>query len=86
MITIKSNIINILGWYGVAATLGAYALVSFSILAPTSLWYQALNFTGALGVTVETYYKKDYQPFWLNLVWMLIAFVAIVSIIVHLKV
>lgn len=42
--------------------------------------YQFINFTGALGITVETYYKKDYQPFWLNLIWMLIAAVAILSI------
>ena len=75
---------GILGWYGVVATIAAYVLVSFLVLSPTSLIYQALNLTGALGVTIETYYRKDYQPFWLNLIWMLIALVAIVSIVVHL--
>jgi len=79
----KKSLIGVLGWYGVAATVGAYILVSFSLIAPTSLVYQFLNFTGALGITVETYYKKDYQPFWLNLIWMLIAAVAISSIIIH---
>jgi len=84
-VKIKEIFIDVVGWYGVVATIGAYILVSFLILSPTSLVYQALNLTGALGVTIETYYKKDYQPFWLNLIWMLIAFVAIISIFVHLK-
>ncbi len=77
----KKTFIETLGWYGVVATIVAYALVSFSLLSPTSLLYQSLNFTGALGVTVETYYHKDYQPFWLNLIWAFIALVAIGSIV-----
>jgi hypothetical protein len=72
---------GLLGWYGVIATIVAYILVSFLILPPTSLWYQSLNLTGAVGVTIETYYQKDYQPFWLNLIWAIIAFVAIVNLI-----
>lgn len=77
-------IIGWLGWYGVVATILAYILVSFSLLSANGLLYQGLNFTGALGVTVETYYKKDLQPFWLNFIWMLIAAVAIISILIHL--
>ncbi|HEX8946680.1 MAG TPA: hypothetical protein VF829_00485 [Candidatus Paceibacterota bacterium] len=76
-----SSTIEILGWYGVVATILAYALVSSSVLAPTSLWYQGLNFTGAVGVTIETWYRKDYQPFWLNLIWALIALVALGGIL-----
>ncbi len=71
---------GILGWYGVAATIAAYILVSFLVLSPTSIWYQALNLTGALGVTVETYYRRDYQPFWLNLLWAVIALVALANL------
>ncbi len=70
-----------LGWYGVVATIVAYILVSFLIVPPTSLWYQALNLTGAIGVTIETYYRKDYQPFWLNLIWAIIALAAIINLI-----
>lgn len=72
-----------LGWYGVAATVLAYILVSFSLISPTNWLYQLLNFTGALGITIETYYKKDYQPFWLNFIWMLIAAAAIISILLR---
>jgi hypothetical protein len=81
----KNGFISFLGWYGVIATVGAYILVSFFSVAPTGLVYQLLNLTGALGITIETYYKKDYQPFWLNLIWALIAAIAIVSVIIHLK-
>lgn len=70
-----------LGWYGVAATILAYIFVSFSVLAPTSIAYQLLNLTGALGVTIETYYRRDYQPFWLNLIWAVIALVALASLL-----
>ena len=74
-------LIEWIGWYGVVATILAYALVSALVLAPTSLLYQGLNFTGAVGVTLETWVRRDYQPFWLNLIWALIALVAIVNII-----
>jgi hypothetical protein len=81
----KNIIIEIIGWYGVVATIAAYIFVSFAILSPASLLFQFLNLTGALGVTIETYCKKDYQPFWLNLIWMIIALIAIVNILTHLK-
>lgn len=79
----KSRAIGIIGWYGVVATIAAYLCVSFLILSPTSMLYQLLNFTGALGVTIETFFRKDYQPFWLNLVWALIALAAIANLIIH---
>ena len=80
----KNIFVSLIGWYGVVATVLAYLLVSFSLMSPTSISYQLLNLTGALGVTIETYVKRDYQPFWLNLIWSLIALVAIVNIFIHL--
>jgi len=74
---------GILGWYGVVATILAYILVSFSILSGTNIWYQILNLTGAVGVTIETFYRKDYQPFWLNLIWAVIALTAIANLFMH---
>ena len=35
----------------------------------------------AAGVTLETWVRRDYQPFWLNLIWALIALVAIVHLV-----
>ena len=69
--------IELLGWYGTIAIILAYALVSFSALEPTSIWYQLLNGTGAIGIVFSSLYKKDYQPAVLNLFWALIAFAAL---------
>ncbi len=76
----KNNLINFLGWYGLVTVILAYAMISFSFVTPHNLVYQLLNFTGSIGITIETYYKKDYQPFWLNLIWALIALVAMISV------
>lgn len=76
---------NYFGWYGAFATLGAYFLVSFSILGPKDLVYQILNFTGAVGLAIICYYKRTYQPLFVNLVWLTIAFIALVSIIMSIK-
>lgn len=73
--------IEIYGWYGAIAIITAYALVSFSLIEPTSFTYQALNITGALGIALVSFYKKAYQPGILNIVWAIIALVAITKIV-----
>lgn len=74
------RVYGFLGWYGLITVVGAYILVSFSIVAPDNIIYQLLNFTGSIGITIETYYKKDYQPFWLNLLWAVIALIAMINV------
>lgn len=73
--------IEIFGWYGAMVILLAYALVSFSYIEPTNIWYQILNGTGALGIVAVSFYKKAYQPGVLNAIWAVIALLAIVQII-----
>jgi hypothetical protein len=73
---------ELFAWYGVAAILIAYALVSFDLIASDSLVYQLLNATGAAGVMIIAYVRRAYQPVVLNFVWALIAVVAIVRIVV----
>ncbi len=75
------NFIEIFGWYGAIAIILAYALVSFSLLPATSIWYQLLNVTGALGIVVVSLHKKAYQPGVLNIIWILIALLAIFYIL-----
>ena len=77
----KKNLTEIFGWYGVGAIVLAYALVSFSILPVNSICYQLLNGTGAVGIIVDSMYKKDYQPGILNILWALIALIAIINIL-----
>ncbi len=75
----KSNIAEIIGWYGAMAILLAFGLVSFEVLEPISFWYQFLNFTGAMGIAYISFKKQSYQPGVLNLVWTIIAFIAIMK-------
>ncbi len=71
-----------LGWYGMVAIVGAYALNSFGYLESSSLIYQLLNGTGAVGIVVVSFAKKAWQPGILNLIWACIAIVAIARILV----
>ena len=72
--------ISLIGWYGVLAILAAYALVTFSVVNPHNYPYQLLNLTGAISLVIEAYSKRDYQPATLNVVWSIIAIVALIQI------
>jgi hypothetical protein len=77
----RNFIDEVLGWYGTVAIVFAYALLSFGILTPNDLSYQILNGTGALGIIYISFIKKTYQPGVLNIIWAIIATVAIIKII-----
>jgi len=69
--------IEVLGWYGVLAILGAYTLVSLSVLMTSSVLYQLLNLSGAVAVATAAIRKRDAQPAVLNFIWALVALVAL---------
>ncbi len=73
---------EIIGWYGTVAIVLAYALVSFEFIAPSSLLYQILNATGAIGIVYISFKKKAYQPGVLNIIWTVIALIAIIQLLV----
>jgi hypothetical protein len=76
----KNKITEIIGWYGVVAILAGYALINFSILKPTSVWYLILNTTGAIGIIIDAVQDKNYQPVVLNIIWFFIALAAIIRL------
>ena len=78
----KKYLGEIVGWYGAIAIVIAYALVSFSILTPTSVIFQLLNLTGGLGIIVNSFLHKAYPPAILNTIWSIIAIIAILKIII----
>ena len=77
----RERITEILGWYGVVAVVGAYALLSLNILSSNSLIFQGLNLTGAIGIVIDAVEDKNTQPAVLNIIWAVIALVAIVKIL-----
>jgi hypothetical protein len=79
---LKTVIDEIIGWYGMIAIITAFALVSLEVMAPTNLIFQLLNGTGALGIVYISFKKKAYQPGVLNIIWAVIAAVAIVRLLI----
>jgi hypothetical protein len=77
----KQRLLDVFGWYGVAAILLAYVLISFEVTTAKSWAYQALNFTGAIGLATISVTKHARQPAIVNLVWAAIALVALVATI-----
>lgn len=75
------KISEFIGWAGVLSILCAYALLSFGVLDAVSLLYQVLNIVGALGVVYSSFYKKNFQPVVLNIMWALIGVVSIIKMI-----
>lgn len=80
--SLSNRLSEILGWYGAVAILAAYGLVSFNVISPQGWLYQLLNLTGALGVLVISYQKRARQPALLNLVWAVVALVALIGLAV----
>ena len=72
------------GWYGTVAILIAYASVSFGWLTSDNLIFQLLNFTGAIGIVIISLLKKAYPPATLNIIWSIIALVALIGMLMRL--
>lgn len=78
----KNLVAEILGWYGVAALLGAFVLVSFGAISAQDALFQILNVTGAVGIVVDALAQKNWQPAVLNIVWGLIGLFALIKILI----
>lgn len=78
---IKKLIEEDIDWLGVVAILLAYGLLSFNVITSNSVWYQALNLAGAAMIFIISFLKKDYQPAVLNVIWTIIALVALIKIL-----
>ena len=68
---------ELLGWAGAAMLLTAYGSVSFKKISPTSTVYQLLNAAGGALFVANTVYHRAFPPAFLNLVWTIIAMVAL---------
>lgn len=77
----REKITEALGWYGVVAVVGAYALLSLNILSSNSLLFQTLNLTGAIGIVIDAIEDKNAQPAVLNIIWAIIAIIAIIKML-----
>ena len=79
--TASRLIVESVGWVGTAALLGSYTLLSLDIVRGDSLVYHGMMLIGAAGLAVITYYHRTFQPFIVNVVFGILACVAIFRIL-----
>ena len=72
-------VVNILGWLGVAALLGAYALISAGKVKGDSVPYQLMNLGGSACVLLNSLRFGAYPSVGVNAVWMVIALLALLK-------
>jgi hypothetical protein len=75
-------VIEIMGWYGMAAVLVAYGLVNLDILASHNVWCILLNLTGSIGLLLAAAIKRADQLVVLNVVWAVVAVIALVELVI----
>lgn len=71
---------DIIGWIGSFLVVGAYALNSYQVIKPTSAIYQWMNLLGGIFLTVNTVYYTAYPSTFINLVWIVVAVIALIRI------
>ncbi len=70
-------LIEIIGWIGSIEILLAYGLNSYQKIKSDSLAFSLLNLTGGLFLIMYTVYKEAFANTFVNLVWVLIAMIAL---------
>ena len=78
----KQIVLEILAWLGIGSILAAFAVVSFGLIAPDGFIYPALNGFGAILLIITSWHKQFIQLVVLNVVWLLIAALAITRFLV----
>ena len=70
--------VELLGWLGSAQVIIAYGLLSGKKIDSTNNYYQFLNSSGAVLLTINTLYNESYPSAFINVVWLLIAILGLI--------
>lgn len=70
-------LVDVVGWVGAAALLGAYALVSAGRIDGRGGGFQLLNLVGAVGLLVNGAYHGAWPSVGLNAVWFVVGLLAL---------
>jgi len=70
---------NIFGWVCTLFILSAFLLNSLSLISATSSAYIFLNVVGGIGVGFIAYRYRNYQSVFINIVWIIIAVIALIK-------
>lgn len=75
-----ASLIDIFGWFGSAALVLGYALISTGRIDGKSITYHCLNLFGGACLIVNAAYHGAYPSAFVNIVWIFIALTAVVKI------
>jgi hypothetical protein len=74
-------LIEILGWLGSVAILLAYGLNSYQKIRSDSWVFYTLNLTGGIFLIIYSIQKEAFANTFINIVWVLIAAVAMIRVL-----
>ena len=74
---------QVVGWIGAFLVVLAYFLISYKKVQGDSRIYQLMNLIGAIGVGVNASYQEAWPSFAIQIVWGIIAIVALVKSVKH---
>ncbi len=72
-----NRLVETLGWVGVLLIFSAFSLNSLGYLGSQSATYSVLNIIGSIGILVDAYNQRNYQPAVLNLLWAAVGILAL---------
>ena len=72
--------VETIGWIASILIVGAFALNSFGKIDSTSKLYQLANLIGGIFFIVNTVYHEAYQSAFVNVVWVIVAIVALLKL------
>jgi hypothetical protein len=75
------NIPDLIGWTGTCFYIIAYLLLSLGKIKAGRPLYHCLNMVGAAGLITNAIRLDDYPNIIVNLIWLIIAFSAVILII-----
>jgi hypothetical protein len=73
----RNQYAELAGWLGAGIFLFDYALLSFNLIDGNSVLYHALFLLGSAGLAIVTYRHRAFQSFWVNVVFIFLACLAI---------
>lgn len=71
--------VEIIGWIGSVLIVGAFALNALDKISSTSNNYQIANLLGGICFIINTLEHKAYPSVFVNVVWVIIAMIAILK-------
>jgi cation transport ATPase len=69
--------VEVIGWLGSIEILLAYGLNIYGKIKSNSIAFSVLNLTGGLFLIFYTVYKEAFASAFINLVWVIIALIAL---------